>query len=137
MARQLENNFRDRICKALKATHAEKLFHQKFHGGFYQAGLPDTAVVFDLQTSWVEFKADTEREFEADQLTKLQAFTLRGIHLAGGNCGIWHWIHDRKIVQIFSFDVFLRGAWRAEGMLVKEHQLLHDKALLKSALWHH
>lgn len=136
MARQLENNFRARVCSKLKEIYAEKFYHQKLHGGFYQAGLVDTLIVFDGHTSHVEFKADTEREFEHDNITKLQEFTLRGVWLAGGLSGVWHWMHDKKLIQIFNYDVLKRRAWKSEGVLIPYDALLKDRALLKSALWH-
>lgn len=132
---QLENTFRTNLCKKLKLVHAEKLWIQKLHGGFYQAGLPDTIFTLGL-TSVVEFKADKHRFFEADNITKLQTHTLRCVHLAGGLSGVWHWNAEKKSLQVFGTQALLDQTWEFQSSYYDPRTLVEDPAALRAALWH-
>lgn len=135
MARQLENNFRTNLCKKLKIQHAEHIFIQKLHGGFYQAGLPDTIFVFEGPTSFVEFKADENRWFELDNITKMQMHTLRNIALAGGLAGVWHWNVSQRKLQVFTYASLVAGTWEQDSRYYEPELLIQNSSLLKEALW--
>lgn len=133
---QLENNFRTNLCRKLKIQHAEKMWIQKLHGGFYQAGLPDTLFGFDGHISVVEFKADRHRFFESDNITKLQIHTLRCVHLAGGLSGVWHWNAEKKLLQVFNTQVLMDGTWEFQSAYYAVDTLVSNTEALKKALWH-
>ncbi len=72
-----------------------KIWVKKRHGSAYSTGEPDIAGVYKGKAFFIEVK-----RFEDGELSKLQAYTLRDLALAGSYCGLYAWDHKNKIFRV-------------------------------------